>query len=140
MNGLRIPLFAIALLTLCFFTGSCMFFTVTPERMEVTKKTASAWSATKVHLMDGSVVVFPRGFSMAKGLVKGQEDGVRYDILRNKVGYVKSVPSDSVVCFQVYKEKFLGRRSGFGLVAIPLYLFTYLVYLVSTGGPDTGRL
>jgi hypothetical protein len=130
MKRLRTSLAVITLLALCFSSNSCMFFTVEPARMDINRKTASSWSATRVHLRDGSVVVFPRGFRMAKGEVKGEE-GVLFDLLRRKVGSVESVPRDSVECLQVYKDRFLGARSGVGIIAVPIYVLTVLAYAVS---------
>ena len=130
MKKLKTPLVVSTLLVVCFSSNSCVFFTVTPERMDKNRKTAYSWSSTRVHLNDGSVVVFPRGFRMAKGVIKG-EAGVRFDLLRRRMGSVESVPCDSVACLQVYKDRFLGRPSGPGMIAVPMYLLTLLAAAVS---------
>ena len=129
MKRLKTPLFALTLLSLCFFGGSCVFLSIRPERMETSKKYTYTWCSARVHLHDGSVVVFPRGFRMTKGVIKGEE-GVRYDLLRNRVGRVQSVSCDSVACLQVYKDKILA-RSAVGVVAVPTYFFTLFVAAMS---------
>ncbi len=135
MKRLKTLLLALALLAVCFDASSCMFFSIRPERVDKDQKTVYSWSAAKAHLRDGSVVVFPAGFKMAKGVIKG-ERGVRYDLLRRKTGYVQSVSCDSVACLQVYKDRVLP-RSAVGFVAVPVYFLTLFVASLPHWGGHT---
>jgi len=136
MKKLKTAFLTLTLVMLCFSASSCIFFSVRPERVDKTVKTTYVWSASKVHLNDGSVVCFTRGFTISKGLVKGQESGFRYDLLRNKVCRVQSVPLDSVAYMQAYRDHLLGGRFVSGSLATLVYFFSFVV-LWAASMPDT---
>ncbi len=60
-------------------------------------------SSAKVHLYDGSVVVFEKGFTVTGDTING--NGWRYNLTRRNSTSVKSVPIDSVACIEYYKKE-----------------------------------
>ena len=54
----------------------------------------------KVHLMDGSVVIFPAGAAIRRDAVTG--NGQRYDATRSGLEQAQRVPLDSVLGFETY--------------------------------------
>ena len=61
-------------------------------------------SPTKVHLTDGSLIVFEKGLQISNNALKGQ--GIRYDLSRQSQYPFSEVTMDSVVCLKYYKKGF----------------------------------
>ncbi|UCC40301.1 MAG: hypothetical protein JSV96_02270, partial [Candidatus Aminicenantes bacterium] len=77
-------LFSIFLL--CLLIYSCPVFFRTPRVKSIDKETLQKSKAieikspTKVHLYDGSLIVFENGFQLENNVIKG--DGERYNLFR----------------------------------------------------------
>lgn len=62
-----------------------------------------ARSPTKAHLIDGSVIVFAKGFEVKNDVLIGK--GMRYPLTRQQGIAVTQVPLDSVACLERYKKQ-----------------------------------
>ena len=56
----------------------------------------------KVHLPDGSMIFFEKGFKVSNDTLTGS--GLKYDINRSYISSVKQVPIDIIVYVQYYEE------------------------------------
>ncbi len=63
-------------------------------------------SPTKAHLLNGSLVVYPKGFSVRNNILVGQ--GRKYDLLRQTNRPVLKVSLDSVASLEYYLKEFQG--------------------------------
>jgi hypothetical protein len=88
--------------------------------------------AVKVHLNDGSAVLFATSASFARDAVTGQ--GRRFDLLGRDVGPVSRVPTDSVAAVVVFTTAYeAGKSVG---VSVGLLVLTVSVLsLLAGNGP-----
>ncbi|HYO47824.1 MAG TPA: hypothetical protein VEY33_14165, partial [Gemmatimonadota bacterium] len=71
-------------------------------------------SPARVHLADGSVVVYPKGFALERDTIVGE--GSRYGLALEGKGVVMRLPVDSVAAMESYRvETNTGRSVGYSL-------------------------
>jgi len=91
---------AAVLLVVC----SCAFVSRTPRLVPRLEQDGLpvANSPARVHMLDGSVVVYSSGLSVGHGAILGR--GVRYDLLRQNSMPVTTIPLESVVGVESYDK------------------------------------
>jgi hypothetical protein len=90
--------------------------------------------AVKVHLIDGSAVLFAASASFSPDVVTGQ--GRRFDLQGRDVGLVSSVPTDSVAAVVVFTTDYeVGKSVG---VSLGLLLLTVTVLSLLSGNAPFG--
>jgi len=88
-------------------------------------------SAVKAHLQDGSVVIFPRGFTLEDGVLRGA--GERYDLTRRERKLVDDVPLDEVAALESYGAElrpvatFFGVAVGGPVITLSTFLAIYIL-------------
>lgn len=92
----------LALTSITISIAACVIhrLEVTPVDTNVTEPTVVV-SPVKVHLLDGSTVVFPNGVSVDRGAVRG--DGRRYDLTLGDGTSVSEVPTDRIAAIESYQ-------------------------------------
>ena len=91
MNPLRL----LVLLAVIVTTGGCAILVRKVEVRELTEPATTVKSPVKVHMRDGSTVVFPSGATIDSTMVRGS--GQHFDALQRGIGTVARVPLDSVL-------------------------------------------
>ena len=83
--------------------GACVIFHgVNVEPIRWSTESVTVRSPVKAHLLDGSTVVFRRGVTIASGAVRGA--GARYNLVLADTRTVQSVPLDSVVGMESFRD------------------------------------
>lgn len=91
-------------LSICFLIFfSCTYISTNVYKFDGTAQDAAIQSPTKVHLYDGSMIVFADGFTMTETNVEGT--GIRYDLSRQKKRPIQTIPKDSVAFIEYYEIK-----------------------------------
>jgi len=90
-----------------FLIASCTSYTSTiiksSDRENLLKEqTTDITIPAKVHLPDGSMIFFEKGFKVSNDMLIGR--GVKYNITRSYFSSVKQVQIDSIVYVQYYEE------------------------------------
>src|SRR5438552_5337465 len=93
----------VALLTICSILSSCFVFRHVDVRLIDAQEGTRVTSPVKAHLKDGSTIVYPRGLTVAGGVLQGAGD--RYDVTLTKTGVVDSVPLDQVVGMEAFRTR-----------------------------------
>jgi len=94
----------LCLISLFFLASfSCIFISKKVYRFDKTGERAKITSPTKVHLYDGSMIVFANGFEMTGDYVKGK--GILYDLTREHSKPVETISRDSVAFLEYYKKE-----------------------------------
>jgi hypothetical protein len=84
----------------CRYTRTIVEYQGHPE-LDVTEREVK--HPAKVHLHDGSVVLFPGGFTLQGDRLQGA--GTRWDLTRTSASLVSRVPLDSVAGIEYYRDK-----------------------------------
>lgn len=85
----------------------------------------SVTSPAKIHLRDGSGVIFEKGFVTKGTMIIGR--GLKYDLTRESSSEIAELPMNSIAVIECYSEEYQARASllsYFGaicLIAFPLY-------------------
>jgi hypothetical protein len=93
---------------LLLLTLACVIVNRYPQRadgdLRGTRPVTKLKGVTKIHLLDGSLVVFPAGVVCyeSRRLIG---HGLRYDFLRRPTGEVQTVTLDSVAFVRVYRDR-----------------------------------
>jgi hypothetical protein len=95
--------------------AACGFYRITPKAMDPGQLTVQPpleiKTPAKAHLKDGGVVLFPDGFRVEGGLLKGS--GEKYDLTRQSRTLVQQVPLEDVAALEHYdKELRAGTSTG----------------------------
>lgn len=121
---------------LCITITSCYIHTkvhsVNTENIRESKKFVIK-KPTKVHLIDGSLLVFEKGLEIKNNTLKGE--GIRYDLSRQNQYPFSEVTMDSVVCVKYYKKGFQVYPS---LMSNPILVFILgsIIYQSIEGGDN----
>jgi hypothetical protein len=98
------------ILLICALSGSCIIVQTHVKSLDKQKlslsKTFKIRSATKAHLVDGSVVVFAKGFKLSDETLFGS--GLKWNLSRSASHEVTQVPLDSVAALEYYSKRFEG--------------------------------
>jgi hypothetical protein len=113
------PIRLLAVLGAIVATGGCYVRMRTVEVREVTERATNVKSPVKVHMRDGSTIVFPFGATIDSNTVRGS--GQHFDALQRGIGTVARVPLDSV----------LGITNYWNATAVPE---TILLSTIATAG------
>ncbi|MBN1560698.1 hypothetical protein JW998_10640 [candidate division KSB1 bacterium] len=114
----RTTIFIFLCLASLFFPGFFCLFTLTkPYRFDEQTTAATITSPTKIHLADGSMIVFAEGFTMTADSIAG--NGTRYDLTRERAQPVQTLARDSVMFMEYYTKK-LQTGPFLGGLAAPL--------------------
>ena len=94
-------------LLVTILVAACVHVFVTPEATAVRppggERTDTSRSLLKVHLLDGSTVLFRPGARISAGRIEG--DGTRYALLTSVGGPVGAVPMDSVAGVEALSDR-----------------------------------
>lgn len=138
---------ALALASLTIFIAACVIhrLEVTPVDTSVQEPTTVV-SPVKVHLHDGSTVVFPNGVSVERGVVHG--DGRRYDLTLGEGTAVADVPTEQIAAIESYQTPVatgasaaatigssIGWIIGGSLLAVAIFGSCPTVYTLADTGP-----
>lgn len=121
-----------------------IFHTVKIEPIRWSTDSVTVRSPVKAHLLDGSTVVFRRGVTIAGGAVRGA--GARYNMVLADTTTVQSVPLDSVVGMESFRDYIRTGETiivstlatgvailGTGLLAVAIFGSCPTVYADSAG-------
>jgi hypothetical protein len=101
------PFRACCVLVGCLWWTSCVYVSTVVEREDMSKRERqpeqSDGKLYKVHLVDGSMVLFKEGLEVREGALVGR--GTKYDLTRTESGSVWMVPRDSVMLVLSYQEE-----------------------------------
>jgi hypothetical protein len=93
-------------LFLALTTAACGYYRITPKAIEPGQLTAQSpteiSTPAKAHLKDGGVVLFPDGFRVDGGLIKGK--GEKYDLTRQSRLLVSQLPLNEVAALEHYEK------------------------------------
>jgi hypothetical protein len=123
---------------LVLLLSSCIFTSTKVKPLD--KKTVRlsgpyyVYSSTKIHLIDGSVVVFPKGFEARNDTIRGE--GKRYALTRQDEPKLQNtVLFDSIACIEYYQKEF---QFGAFLVSLPpAFLISVAIYKAIFGSCPT---
>ena len=113
--------------------GACFVFrNVAVETTPVGEGT-TVLSRARVHLVDGTTVVYPNGFSVNGGTIQGV--GARYDLFLAAKGEAGRVPVDSVVGVESYRQSTnMAATLGVSTLATAVGLFASAALAVAIFG------
>ena len=97
------PLRLLVLFAVTVATGGCAIHVRKVEVRELTEPATTVKSPVKVHMRDGSTVVFPAGATIDSTMVRGS--GQHFDALQRGIGKVVRVPLDSVLGITNYRNR-----------------------------------
>ena len=93
-------------LFLALTAAACGYYRITPKAIEPGQLTAQSpteiSTPAKAHLKDGGVVLFPDGFRVDGGLIKGK--GEKYDLTRQSRLLVFQLPLNEVAALEHYEK------------------------------------
>ncbi len=123
MKKKKLIYFCITFLLLSSILSTCSFISTGVESLDYDKARKSGkfviHNSTKVHLYDGSVVVYENGFEMNNEVIKGK--GIRHDLTRQNVSSVALLPVDSVASIEYYEKN---QETGPFLTSVPPVVVT----------------
>jgi hypothetical protein len=104
-NGIRTAAGLLACATLILWTSGCVWIVHSVDTKPVAPLTGTlaTKSPVKVHLLDGSIVMFRAGATLAADTLRGA--GTRYDRTVSNWSPVSVVPRDSVAAMEVFDTK-----------------------------------
>lgn len=90
-------------------------------------------SPAKVHLKDGSVVVFPKGFAFDGEVIRGA--GEQHDLLRTSRTAVDAVPIECIAAVEYYTAEVSSRPTiaGTVLYVAVLGVLAFMAYMGAVG-------
>ncbi|MFB3100487.1 MAG: hypothetical protein ACE1ZM_03480 [Gammaproteobacteria bacterium] len=123
MKKKKLIYFCITFLLLSSILSTCSFISTGVESLDYDKARKSGkfviHNSTKVHLYDGSVVVYENGFEMNNEVIKGK--GIRHDLTRQNVTFLELLPVDSVASIEYYEKN---QETGPFLTSVPPVVVT----------------
>lgn len=107
---------------------------VEPHDVPVESAPAIVTGPVRAYLADGSVVVFPTGLFASHGVLRG--NGTRYDLTLVNGEPFRTVPLDSVVAMEAFRQEPRNQAAtvGLALLSIPVNLFVASLLLVAIFG------
>jgi len=91
------------LLSIAFSWSACIFNRVAVDPIDPGTQPVAVRSPVKVHLTDGSTVIFPYGVTIDRDTVEGP--GLRYDLTLTSQVPVTSLPLDDVVAMENFRTE-----------------------------------
>lgn len=100
----------IFIIFLCFSISGCSYHNLQPGEVDTDKdlKNFSTGSATKCHVIDGSVIVYRNGFTVDGNIIRGIGDRFYFTSKTNST--IESFPLDSIAAITTY-EDYSGART-----------------------------
>ena len=95
-------LLTVVLISACVFTTTDLH-SVKKENLKKTVRDKIN-SPTKIHLQDGSVIIYPGGFTIENGKIITR--GRRYNFARTKSTFIHTFPMDSVEYLEYYSKNY----------------------------------
>ena len=137
----RLPLLAGLVAAVAVICAACMYVSKTPRGVTEHADMKAMHVPCKAHLYDGSVVLFPKGFSMGGGFFHGS--GTRWSLDRAHSYPVSRLAVDSVACLEYFRHSlqigpFLAGIAPVAVVAPLLFkaLFGSCPTVYTLGGGD----
>lgn len=111
----------------CFAFSSCIYMHTHIRSMNTARvqqsRTLTMKRIAKMHLTDGSMVIFEKGFDYQDGIFVGS--GIQYDLTRENSHAVSEIPIENVKSITYYERKLQPYPLIFSTLNL-LFVFVYI--------------